>query len=78
MRLVCQIWTLALLYKYDRLTFVRPIQFHLNTYADAFTFVGAGLASLYKDCRTFFADETYTVRSLVTKIATLINFNNAL
>jgi len=25
-----------------------------------------------------FADETYTVRSLVTKIATLINFHNAL
>ena len=35
-------------------------------------------ASLYEDCRTFFADETYTVRSLVTKIATLIKFHNAL
>jgi len=37
-------------------------------------------ASLYEDCRTFFADETYTVsvRSLVTKITTLINFHNAL
>jgi len=69
-------------YKYDQLTFVRPIEFHLNTYrptyADAFTFVGAGLASLYEDCRTFFADETYTVTSLVTNIATLINFQNAL
>jgi len=35
------------IYIYDRLTFVRPIEFHLNTYrptyADAFTFVGAGL-----------------------------------
>ena len=66
----------------DRLTFVRPIEFHLNTYrptyADAFTFVRAELASLYEDCRTFFADETYTVRSLVTNIATLINFHNAL
>jgi len=27
-------------------------------------------ASLYEDCQTFFADETYT------KIATLINFHN--
>ena len=35
-------------------------------------------ASSYEDCRTFFADETYTVKSLVTKIATLINFHNAL
>ena len=34
-------------------------------------------ASLYDD-RTFFIDETYTVRSLATKIATLINFHNAL
>jgi len=35
-------------------------------------------ASLYDDCRTFFIDEMYTVRSLVTKIATFINFHNAL
>jgi len=35
-------------------------------------------ASLYDDYRTFFIDETYTVRSLVTKIATFINFHNAL
>ena len=66
----------------DRLTFVRHIEFHLNTYrptyADAFTFVRAGLSALYEDCRTSFADETYAVRSLVTKIATLINFHNTL
>jgi len=35
-------------------------------------------ASLYEDCRTFFVDEMYTVRSLVTKITTLIDFHNAL
>ena len=35
------------IYKYDRLTFVKPIEFHLNTYrptyANAFTFVGLSL-----------------------------------
>ena len=31
--------------------------------ADALTFVGAGLASLYENCLTFFADETYCEES---------------
>jgi len=50
----CQIWTLALLHKYDRWTFVRPIEFHLNTYVLMLSlFSELDIVSFYEDCRTF-------------------------
>jgi len=71
--------------------FVRPIEFHLNTYrpiyANAFTFSELDFASLYEYRRTFYTDVTYKhisdfscicEESDFTKIATLINFHNAL
>ena len=67
------------------------IEFHLNTYrpiyANAFTFLGLDFASLYEDRRTFSQMKrisTYKIflciceESDFTKIATLINFYNAL
>ena len=83
-----------LLHKYDRWTFVRPIEFYLNTYrpiyANAFTFFGVGLCVVVWRSLDFlrrwnvYCISAYKIllcicdESDFTKIAILINFHNAL